>query len=231
MTSRTSTTRWPDNLPRAAAAALAAGALLAGCGGPGGATTTEQRGTDAFHSVQLDGAADVIVEVGPANSLTLTGRSGVLREVKTSVHNGMLVIERPQRWLGFGRDGDLDVKITTPNLNAFAVQGAGDVEIRGARGEALAVVLSGAGEVSATGSVQSLNARINGAGEMDLSQLTAVDATVFVNGAGELTVHVTGSLEAQLNGVGSIRYAGKPHTVTPRINGVGRIAALDPETP
>ncbi len=32
-----------------------------------------------------------------ANSLTLTANANVLRGVKTSVHNGMLVIEREQR--------------------------------------------------------------------------------------------------------------------------------------
>jgi hypothetical protein len=87
-------------------------------------------------------------------------------------------------------------------------------------------VLSGAGEVTATGAVQSLNARINGAGNMDLSKLSAVDATVYVNGAGELTVNVTGSLEAELNGVGNIRYAGNPQKVEPQINGVGHIGPV-----
>ncbi len=46
-------------------------------------------------------------------------------------------------------DGDrLSLHITAPDLNAFAVQGAGDVEIQGVAGDALAVVLSGAGEVT-----------------------------------------------------------------------------------
>lgn len=223
MTCRTCTTRSPE-----AAAALATAALLAGCGAPGGgAATTEQRGVEAFHSVQLDGAADARVEVGPPNSLTLTASPALLREVRTSVHNGMLVIEREHSWFQFGRSGRLEVRITTPDLNAFAMQGAGDVDIHGATGDALAVVLSGAGDVTADGTVQSLNARINGAGDMDLSKLTATDATVYVNGAGQLTVNVTGSLEAQVNGVGNIRYTGRPQKVVPQINGVGRISPAD----
>lgn len=222
MTCRTSTTRWPEGL--LAATGLAACGLLAGCGAAGGATATEQRGTEPFHSVDLHGAADAIVEVGPANSLTLSGSANVLRKVKTSVTNGMLVIEHDHHWYQFGGDGRLSLRITAPDLNAFAVQGAGDVQIRGATGDALAVVLSGAGEVSATGTVQSLNARLNGAGRMDLSKLSAVDATVYLNGAGELQVNVSGTLEAELNGVGNIRYAGNPQKVQPQINGVGRIA-------
>lgn len=221
MTYRTSTTRWPE------AFALVAAALLAGCGGSSRGTATEQRPTDAFHSVELRGAAEVTVEVGPASSLTLTGSPDALREVETSVLNGMLHIDRKRHWYEFGGGGRLKLHITAPDLNAFAVQGAGDVDIRGVTGDAFAVVLSGAGEVSATGSVQALNARINGAGKMDLSGLTAVDATVYLNGAGELTVNVTGSLEAELNGVGNIRYAGNPQKVEPQINGVGRIAAID----
>ena len=47
-----------------------------------------------------------------------------------------------------------------------------------------------------------------------------------------LTVNVSGTLEAELNGVGNIRYAGNPQKVEPQINGVGRIAPVDtPATP
>jgi hypothetical protein len=60
---------------------------------------------------------------------------------------------------------------------------------------------------------------------MDLSRLAAVNATVESNGAGNITVNVTGSLDARVNGVGTIRYRGGPSEVTTAINGVGSIAA------
>jgi Putative auto-transporter adhesin, head GIN domain len=65
---------------------------------------------------------------------------------------------------------------------------------------------------------------MNGAGKMDLSQLEAVSALVTANGAGSIDVNSTGSLDATVNGVGTINYYGKPAKVTTAINGVGSIS-------
>ena len=45
-----------------------------------------------------------------------------------------------------------------------------------------------------------------------------------MNGAGRLLVHATHSLDAKLNGVGSIRYVGEPVSLRTEINGVGSIS-------
>jgi hypothetical protein len=105
------------------------------------------------------------------------------------------------------------------------MNGAGNIGITGIHGQAVSIALQGAGNLVASGQTATLNARLNGAGNIDLSRLISGDATVAVNGAGNLTAHVTGSLQAEVNGVGSITYAGKPRQVESNINGVGRIVA------
>jgi hypothetical protein len=220
MTCRMSTTRSRSHL----AAALLLTAALGGCGSrDDGPATAEQRGVDAFHSVELRGTATVELVVGPPGSLTLTAGPATLRETTTTVRNGLLVIEHESKWFRFSDHDNLKLRITTPALNSFSLSGAGEVDIDAGKGDALAVVLSGAGEIRVRGERQSLNARINGAGSIDLSKLSAVDASLYVNGAGNLTTLVTGSLQAEVNGVGNIRYAGNPQKVEPTINGVGSI--------
>ncbi|MET0279637.1 MAG: DUF2807 domain-containing protein [Steroidobacteraceae bacterium] len=220
MTCRTSITPWPEYL----AAALLAALALTGCGNRAvGPVVSQQRGVDAFHSIELRGSASVEVVAGAPASLMLSASQSVLGDVTTVVHNGVLVIDHETRWYAFGSHDNLQLRIATPQLNAFTVSGAGDVKIDAGTGEALAIVLSGAGQIRASGARQSLNARINGAGNMDLSQLRVVDATLYVNGAGNLQTLVTGSLKAEVNGVGSIRYAGNPAQVEPSIHGVGSI--------
>lgn len=227
MMCRTSITRWPDNLARAAL--LLAMAALAGCGGEhGGASRTEQRGVDVFHSIDLRGAADVTVEIGAASSVSLTAGAETLKGIVTQVQNGVLIIDSKPGWRWFGATGKLEVHITAPLLNALAVNGAGNVTITGVHGEALALALQGAGNLKAAGQTAALNARINGAGSMDLTQLAAGDATIVVNGAGSLAAHVTGSLQATVNGVGTITYTGSPQKVESAINGVGSIAPATP---
>jgi hypothetical protein len=73
--------------------------------------------------------------------------------------------------------------------------------------------------------VDRLRAVLNGAGSLELANLHAVDAVVVANGAGSIRVHATGNLDASVNGVGSIRYAGGPTQVRTAISGVGSIAA------
>ncbi len=224
MTFRTCTTHWREST----AALLLATLLVGGCDSRSDAPPrTEQRGVDVFHSVDLRGGnAEVSVEVGPAASVAITADSDTLSHIITEVHNGMLVVDHRDGRHWFRRSPPVQLRITLPVLNAFAVNGAGDVTIRGVHGDALALVLQGAGNLVASGETKSLNARINGAGNLDLAGLRAGDATVAVNGAGHLNTQVTGSLVAELNGVGSIEYAGKPQQVETRINGVGSIAPV-----
>lgn len=214
-----SITRLPDIRLLLAAVSLL---LLAACSRDAGPPVTEPRGVDAFHSIDLRTAARMDVEVGPAARVTLTAPAGLLAKVTTRVENEVLVIDAQNGLASLG-GRDLQVRITLPELKSLAVNGAGDVVLRGVRGEGLSLVVQGAGKVVADGEVQALNARLNGAGELALARVRAVDATVLVNGAGSLTTTVTGSLQAEVNGVGSITYAGNPQQVDSRINGVGRI--------
>jgi hypothetical protein len=200
-------------------------ALSACSGGNTGPPVTEQRGVDAFHSIDLRGAGDAEITVGPAGSVTLVADAATLKSTSTEVRNGMLVIESRASWPWFGKSSRVEMRITLPTLNALAMNGAGNIGISGVHGQAVSIALQGAGNLVASGQTAALNARLNGAGNMDLSRLVAGDATIAVNGAGNLTTHVTGSLQAEVNGVGSISYAGKPRQVESNINGVGRIVA------
>lgn len=230
MTYRTSITRWRERFSRAAVLPALAAALLAGCSPASDEPQqSQQRGVEAFHSVDLRAAADVSVQIGPATALVITADAEALPDIHTSVQNDMLVIDRQGSWLNL-RGHRVHVAITVPELKAFAVNGAGNVTIEGVQADALALVLQGAANLVASGSTRSLNARINGAGNMDLLRLGAEEATVAVNGAGNLKIHATVSLEAEVNGVGTIEYTGNPARVQPRISGVGRIVPLSPES-
>jgi hypothetical protein len=220
---RTSITPWLKGAAGIAAASLL---VLAGCSrGTAGERIAEPRGVDAFHSIDLRGSGEADVQVGPAGSVTLVAAPEILKTITTQVHNGMLVIENRPGWKMFTNPGRVEMHITLPALNALAMNGAGDVQINGLHGEAVSLALQGAGNLTAAGQTNGLNARLNGAGNMDLSRLVAGDASIAVNGAGNLDANVTGSLQAEVNGVGSITYSGKPRNVESSIKGVGRIVA------
>jgi hypothetical protein len=222
---RTSITRWPESMARAFVA-TASLALLAACaGGASGPTITQQRGVDSFHSVDLRGAADISVLVGPATTVEVTSDEATLRNFDTSVLNGKLILDTRQRVFWFSHGGKVNVRITTPTLNALSINGTGNVTITGLNSSGVILMLQGAGNLEASGRTAALTANINGAGNMNLEHLVAGDATVVVNGAGNLSTNVTGSLQARVNGVGSITYAGTPQKLDTNVAGVGSISA------
>ncbi len=203
--------------------AFAVIAVLGGCSGhSSGPPTTEQRQVGDFHGIDLRGAADLDVTVGPATSVTVTADATTLARLQTEVHDGKLVIDHQRGWSWIS-GSNVKVQLVTPQLDELTISGAGDVSITGVKGAKLELKLNGAGNLKASGETQDLQANLSGAGSVDLSQLNAHDAQVSVNGAGELKVRATGALDATVNGVGSISYAGNPQPVKTQINGVGSI--------
>jgi Putative auto-transporter adhesin, head GIN domain len=221
MTFKMFTTRSPDLARLAGCVVLV---MLAGCAGPMGPPVTQQRGVDAFHSVDLRAVGTVDILVGPPASLSLTADAKTLEDLDVHVQAGMLIIDEHRHWSWFGRSGQLQIRLTAPALNSIALNGAGALTVNGLNGGPLALVVQGAGNIEASGNVDILTARINGAGNMDLARVEAREATVSVNGAGSLEVNATESLDATLNGVGSINYDGNPKNLTTSINGVGSIS-------
>ncbi|MFM1885490.1 MAG: hypothetical protein RL026_647 [Pseudomonadota bacterium] len=208
--------------------------LLSACGSePPGPPQLQERGLDAFHSIDLRGVGTVDVLVGPRQTVVLNAPAKVLEAVTTTVVNGNLVIDTEglRGWSTGQSAGSLELRITMPELKSLAVNGAGRVSLSGLRGGAVTMVVSGAGDVEAGGTLDTVTARLNGAGRMDLSRLVAGVAEVQVNGAGKMDVHATRRLEATLNGVGSIDYAGSPQELLTTLNGLGRITPVAGASP
>jgi len=88
------------------------------------------------------------------------------------------------------------------------------------------VTISGAGNVTASGEATAQTVKINGIGNYQARDLWGTTAKVEINAAGSATVRVSDSLDATINGAGSINYYGNP-TVSQRVAGVGRITRIE----
>jgi hypothetical protein len=84
----------------------------------------------------------------------------------------------------------------------------------------------GAGNLVARGEIGTLDVRINGAGDAELSGLRARSVKAVVNGAGNMTVHAVEELDAVVNGVGKLRYVGSPPRLDTQVNGVGDVSQI-----
>jgi hypothetical protein len=225
---RTSITRLHKAGSHAALAALTGTLFLSlalvACGqADTGPVATEERQVEAFQSIELRGAAELTVQVGPAHSLKVTAGPKTRAAFTSKVEGEKLILETHNRFFE-PQMGQVDLQATLPALRSMTVSGAGDVKLIDVASDSLALALNGAASVEAQGKAAALTASMNGAGNMDLSRLEAGSATVTVNGAGSMEVNATGSLNATVNGVGSIDYTGNPGQVTTAINGVGSIS-------
>jgi hypothetical protein len=208
--------------------AFLAGALalaLAGCQAAEdtGPASAEDRPVGAFQAITLEGAAQLDILVGPAPSLSVTGSQKARADFTTRVEGDTLHLDSHSS-LWQANPGKIVVRVTVPQLSSLKVRGAGEISVGGVSGDALDVLFDGAANLEANGTVGTLTVQMNGAGKMDLSRLEAVSAIVTANGAGSIDVNSTGSLNATVNGVGSIDYYGKPAKLTTAINGVGSIS-------
>jgi hypothetical protein len=92
------------------------------------------------------------------------------------------------------------------------------------KNEAFHIDVHGASKLRASGETGRLGVKLSGAAMVDASGLRARAVEAVCDGAGFIGVNATETLDAVVNGVGSIEYSGDPETVNEQVNGVGRIS-------
>jgi len=202
----------------------------------------ESRTLSGFKRIEL--AAPVDVEVRPgAFSVTLDMDSDIAGRVTTDVQDETLRISLDGRNLNI--HGKPKIKIRMPALTGFRIQGSGDADIAGFKGQekvglqisgsgdikysgtsaGLSVAIEGSGDVVAEGEAGSLHATIQGSGNLKAASLKARNVSVAIEGSGDADIRVAGgALSLAVNGSGDIRWTGEANTVSAATHGSGSIA-------
>ena len=193
------------------------------------ASAAEQaRALPAFSSIRCEGPVNIVVEVGKSQALLITGDSKFLSKVETRVVGGELRVTMEEEE-GKGtniRDGERIV-VSLPALTAFSVKGAGQAIINNVAGERLELRFMGAGRLAVNGKVRHLNLSAKGVGEVDTKDLKAQRADVNFAGIGGVKVYANERLDANVMGMGSLEYFGKPATVNKTVAGIGSVSAAE----
>ena len=158
----------------------------------------------AFDSIELNGGGRVVVRHGARQSVTLV--RGNLDTTRFTVgRDGKLEIDACVRSC---RDYDLLVEIVTPELDAVAIHGGGQIRAEGAfpRRDELAIGISGGGTI-------------------DMTAVEADTVAAGINGGGSILAHARDRLTAGINGGGAVRYNGTP-AVTAAIDGGGIVRKI-----
>ena len=185
-----------------------------------GVVASEARAVGPFRSVELAGANTVHIVVGGAQSVVVRGDDNLLGKITTRVKAHTLVVGNTGQ---FSTSSPMSVDVAIPALDAVTLSGSGIVTAVHVDADRLKVTLGGSGIVTASGTARRVDVALGGSGDAVLRRLTAEDARVDVTGSGRVLVHVTGTLDASVEGTGTIVYTGDPYGLTQRVTGVGTI--------
>lgn len=182
-----------------------------------GTLATEARPVEGFDSVAVSAAGHLIVEQTGVESLQVTAEDNVLPLVRAEVIDGRLV-------LGFEPHVSLTItrevlfRLTVRELNEAEAAGASRVELRGVHASELALRLSGASVVSATGFVERVRLELSGASRAEMPSLDSRAVRADLSGVSRGLVRVSDSLVVNANGASVLEYLGNP-TVTANVSG------------
>lgn len=185
-----------------------------------GAAVTQSRSLPSFTAIELAGANNLTVHVGPTQTVEVQADNNLIERVATAVKSGTLVITTRGT---FSTETPMAVDVTVPELETATLIGTGMISVDGVQAQQFHVRLLGTGLLTVSGVVDRLSATVAGAGDAQLQNLVARDVVAKVPGTGRLQVHATRSLDASVSGTGAIFYIGNPSDVKQNVTGTGAI--------
>lgn len=195
--------------------------LISGVQGSG-KSVKETRSAPGFKAIVSEVAANVEVRIGSTAKVEITGDDNLVPLIKTHVEKGVLEISSEK---SLRPKAKTLIVITTPQLESFTLDGAGNVKLIGMNTPRLAIELNGAGNIDGSGLAKELDLQLDGAGNLNLFELRGDRVSIDLNGAGNAEVHAISKLSATLSGAGNIRYRGAVKDISTTKNGVGNIKA------
>jgi hypothetical protein len=204
----------------------------------------QSRDVTGAKGVRLECPGTVLLSQG-SESLVIRADEEIIEYIHAQVMGDLLRIWTDPG-VSFNQVGPIEFHLSVPELrlaeiagagsvlaDGFAVQdlvlrstGAGYLEVLNIAGRSLEVSLSGAGNVTVSGSVDEQRFVGTGAGRYDARDLASDRAVVEINGAGSATVQVRNRLSVTVNGAGWVYYLGNPQ-VDSTINGAGGVQKID----
>jgi phage shock protein PspC (stress-responsive transcriptional regulator) len=190
-----------------------------------------------FNELEISGVFDLRVTQGNRYAVELTGSSSEKAKYRVVRMGNTLVIdyddERKLRWnrnpLKFD---EIRITITMPEIEKIDLKGAGKatfsgftednlkIKILGAikansnlSAQDLAIYLSGASELTLSGTGNAMDAKILGASQLKSYEFSVKDAVVEANGASKASVNVSGRLEIDEGLASKVSYRGNPQEV------------------
>ena len=181
---------------------------------------SENRALTNFSSINLIGSIDVNIHSSDEYHCTVIGDDNIIPYIITEVVNNSLQISINKN---YSSTEVLEVNVNASDYDEVSISGSGNINIIDFKNDNLSLNISGSGDITTNGEVQTLIAKISGSGDIISRELISKYATITINGSGDAKIWASDSISAQINGSGNIEHYGNPINITSKINGSGNI--------
>jgi hypothetical protein len=199
------------------------------CLKPTGYVYEESRITANFTSIDLSLHADAYVTWGPENTVVVVAAENLLDNISTHSNGNTLFIDNTQCMRT--RSGDIEVFITTPDIESVKLSGSGNIYIDSSFEESylelnvtgsgtinapelyydyIRTSISGSGDVNLAGITTNHYVSISGSGRVNAYDLLSAKANVRISGSGDARLNVVQYIDASISGSGDLFYIGNP---------------------
>jgi len=179
----------------------------------------QKRQVASFTSISVNGAFTIEVTCQKDLSLEIEGDENVLGFVSTEVGNNILRLDNKQN---YSVSEPIRVRISVPNLEGLAVNGAGHIDVKGIKNDKFEIDTNGAPTIMVSGTTKMVDIAANGAGKVDTQNLHATRAVVDARGVAKVDLDVSDQLDVEISGPSSVTYSGNP-AVNKNIHGPGKL--------
>jgi hypothetical protein len=212
-----------------------------------GVTKVSTKEVSAFDKVEIDGAIDVIVNIGNRSEVVIEADSAIMPYVVTEVKDRELRIYNKDI-IGFYnfKNNKILVTITTPSILELESSGACDVTINDLKTDMFKVSLSGACDLIGSfecnvldfessgssdsklrGKVKNCNIELSGACDIKALDLEVDSLKIEGSGSSNVEITVQNSLDVELSGASELRYKGEPKYIKTDMSGVSNLTKID----
>ena len=190
-----------------------------------GALVTREMALEGFTKLEISSAFEVELTQSSMYSVVITSDDNVADDVRVTLSGDTLTIGLRPLSLTMG-NVTLRAEISMPRLEGAELSGAsrleGYMDTEDVRFE-----LSGASRLVLEGDGGDLQLGASGASQVDLSDFRVDNASLEVSGASQVTVYVTGRLDAEASGASQVRYLGNPRMGRVESSGASSVSPAD----
>jgi PBP1b-binding outer membrane lipoprotein LpoB len=127
--------------------------------------------------------------------------------------------------LSVNGSGDIKVDDLSTGRLSMNLNGSGTISIDKLKATSTDASINGSGDIKLAGEAPTQEISFNGSGNYLAGDMKSESANIRIPGSADITVWVTDTLKANIDGSGTVRYYGKP-TVDQTGNGSGKLVSL-----